>query len=418
MDFILLKQLGIAIVLASLIGLEREQKRQKYGYSTFGGIRTFVLIGLIGALSYILFEYSIAFFIAITAGFLGILISSYVVISKVYNKVGATSDIAAMIVYIIGILSAMEKFVLATIVTLITLSVLHFKASLHRWAKHLKNEEIVSAIEFIVIAFVVLPMLPNESFGPYGFFNPYIVWLMVVFISAISYASYISIKVFGAKNGIGITGFLAGFISSTALALSFSVQSKKNRFIINPYVLAVTIASSAMFFRVLVEVSVLNRELLPILSIPMLTMGITGIVCVLFFWIRKEKIPSQVEKKIMNLKSPFSIVPAIKFGVFFALILFLIKAGQDVMGNKGIYLTSLLSGVLDVDAITVSMANLAKNGVSKMSAITAITIAAMTNTLVKGIIFMFFGNRKVGIKIFSVVLLMTVMGGISLLFIY
>ncbi len=231
MDFILLKQLGIAIILASLIGLEREQKRQKYEYSTFGGIRTFVLIGLMGALSYILFEYSTVFFVALTTGFLGILIASYVVISKVYNKVGATSDIAAMLVYVIGILSAMEKFVLATVITLITLSVLHFKAPLHRWAKHLRNEEIVSAIEFIVIAFVVLPMLPNESFGPYGFFNPYIVWLMVVFISAISYASYIAIKIFGPKKGIGITGFLAGFISSTALALSFSAQSKKNKFI-------------------------------------------------------------------------------------------------------------------------------------------------------------------------------------------
>lgn len=418
MDLILLKQLGIAIVLASLIGLEREQKRQKHGYSTFGGIRTFVLIGLIGALSYILFEYSVVFFVALTFGFLGILIASYVVISKVYNKVGATSDIAAMLVYVIGMLSAMEKFVLATVITLITLSVLHFKAPLHRWAKHLKNEEIVSAIEFIVIAFIVLPMLPNESYGPYGFFNPYLVWLMVVFISAISYVSYVAIKIFGAKRGIGITGFLAGFISSTALAFSFSAQSKKNRFIVNPYVLAVIIASSAMFFRVLVEVSVLNRELLSVLAIPMLTMGITGIACVLFFWIRKEKIPSQVEKKIMSLKSPFSIVPAIKFGVFFALILFLIKAGQDVMGNKGIYLTSFISGILDVDAITVSMANLAKDGVSKMSAITAITIAAMTNTLVKGIIFMLFGNRKVGIKVFSVMLLMMAFGGISLLFVY
>lgn len=416
MDFSILKQLGSALILAGLIGLEREQKSQRYSYDIFGGIRTLTLVGLIGALSFILSKYSIVFFAVLTSGFIGLIISSYVISNKKNEKVSATSEIASILVYIIGMFCAMEQFVLATTVALITLSVLHFKKPLHEWAKHLENKELVSTIEFIVIAFVILPLLPNKDFGPYGFFNPYVVWLMVVFISGISFASYLAIKLFGAKRGIGITGFLAGLISSTALVLSFSVQSQKNKRIVNSYVIAVIIASSAMFFRILFEVFVLNPELLRGIVVPMVAMGVTGLLAVLVLWLRREKGAKHVESDALKIKSPFSVIPALKFGFLFAAVLFLVRFTNDLMGDKGIYLTSVVSGIVDVDAITVSMANFAKDGISNKFAVNAITLAAMTNTLVKGIIFMIFGNRKVAVRIAFVFLLMLGVGGISLLF--
>lgn len=417
MEFLLIKQLGIALLLGSLVGLEREQKSQRYGYDSFAGIRTFALIGLLGSISYILSEYSMSVFAVLTAGFLILLILSYVRLGSKYQKVGATTEIASILIYLTGVFCGMQQYLLAVVVALITLSVLHFKGPLHRWAQHLKNDEIVSAIEFIIVAFVVLPLLPNEYYGPYDFFNPYLVWLMVVLVSGISFVSYIAIKLFGARKGIGFTGFLAGFISSTALALSFSVHSKRNVKVVNSYVVAIVIAGSAMFFRILIEVSVLNSALISRLVVPMAVMGITGIFSVLFFCFSKEKVPATVEADMVKVKSPFKLMPALKFGIFFALILFLSKFADEFMGDKGIYLASVFSGLVDVDAITVSMANMAKSGVAESTAVTAITIAAMVNTLVKGMIFLIFGARKTALRIFAVFALMLVAGGVSLIFV-
>ncbi len=418
MDLQLFQQLGASLVLATLIGLEREQVNQKYNCKAFAGIRTYALIGLLGALSYILSEYSIWLMVLVGAGIVGLLLIYYFLAAAREKMMGATSEVAVLIVYIVGVLCAMDRFVLATVVALLTFTVLHFKDPLHKMAKHLKRKEVLSTVQFIVIAFVILPILPNVNYGPYEFFNPYIIWLMVVFISGISFVSYILIKVLGAKRGIGITGFLAGLVSSTALTMTFSGQSKKNKKIVDPYVVAVVVASSAMFFRILIEVLVLNPDLFKTLSIPMLSMGFTGLLSILYFWFKKEKIPQNVQRSPLKLKSPFSLGPALKFGLFFALILFLVKFSDDVMGEKGIYLTSLVSGIVDVDAITLSMAKAAKDGLSHISAITAITIAAITNTIVKGGIFFVFGNRRVAFRIMAVFMLMLFAGGISLIFVY
>ncbi|MFH1284052.1 MAG: MgtC/SapB family protein [Candidatus Peregrinibacteria bacterium] len=417
MDFEIMKQLGIALVLSSLIGLEREQKYQRYGYEAFGGIRTMPLVGMLGALAYMLSKYSVWIFVVMTVGFLALLVVSYYMGVRSSKTPGATTEVATMMVYIVGILSATGQILLATSVALAVLLILHSKDTLHRWAGHLKNRELVSTIQFAIIAFVVLPMLPNEYYGPYGFFNPYVVWLMVVFISGISFLSYIAIKLFGARKGIGLTGFLAGLISSTALALSFSSQSKKNKNVVNPYVVAVVVASSAMFFRILLEVAVLNIAILKYVLVPMVSMGVVGIICAVIFWVKKEKPSGKVSGKLKELKSPFSLWPAVKFGIFFAVILFFVNFGKAMMGNSGIYITSIVSGFADVDAITVSMANISKNGLPASVAVNAITLAAMTNTLIKGFLFVIFGSRKVSLRIAGVFLLMLAAGGISLVFV-
>ncbi len=418
MELSIFQQLGVAVVLSGLIGLERERRSQLHEYKSFGGIRTFSLIGLLGALSYMLSLHSPVIFAVLTAGFLGLLIASYVMTNMKSKVVGATSEIAAIMVYIIGIMSAMENYLLATSVALISVAILHFKRPLHDWAKDVKNVEILSTIEFVLIAFIVLPLLPNTAFGPYEFFNPYIIWLMVVFISGISFISYIAIKLFGAKRGILFSGFFGGLISSTALTLSFSGQSKKNKSLISPYVVAVVIASSAMFVRVLVEVAILNPVLVKMLLLPMLSMAAVGSIAILYFILGKDgSSHKKVKHKPMKLESPFSLWPALKFGMFFASILFFAKFAQATMGDKGLYITSFVSGLLDVDAITVSVATLAKGELSTLSAVTAITIAAMTNTVAKAGMFFVFGARKAAIRIAVVFTLMLIAGGVSLLFI-
>lgn len=411
MDFNVLQQLGVALALGTLIGLERERKNQLEGRrDTYGGIRTYALIGLLGALAYILSSYSMAFFVIISAGVLALIISGYIMTGSKFHSFGMTSEVASVMVYILGIFSAMQMYLLATIVALVVLLILFFKEPLHKLAKKIEERELISTLQFIIIAFVVLPLLPNKAFGPYDFFNPYLVWLMVVFISGISFVSYVAIKWFGAKRGILATGFLAGFISTTALAFSFSGESKKNTGIVNPYVLAMVVAGSALFFRVLIEVAVINRDLVKMLMLPILTMGFVGLLCGLFLFWRTKKEKEVMEREAVEVKSPFSLWPALKFGVFFAIILFVSKFAAVTMGDRGLYLTSFFSGLLDVDAITISMSNLARSEISKESAVTAITIAAITNTLVKGGVFFLFGNKKVALKIIAVFFVMSLAG--------
>ncbi|MBD3330238.1 DUF4010 domain-containing protein, partial [Candidatus Peregrinibacteria bacterium] len=347
-----------------------------------------------------------------------LVISSYVVTSMKSEIAGATTEVAAIVTFVIGVLCGMEKFLMATSISLFVVVLLQFKDPLHSWVKALSKRELISAIKFVLVAFVVLPILPNEFYGPYDFFNPYIIWLMVVFISGISFLSYVAIKLFGTKKGIGLTGFLSGLISSTALVLSFAPMSKKNKSVVEPYVIAIVIASSAMFFRVLLEVLVLNQTLFNMLLLPMSVMGGVGILVSLYLFFRKDgKSSGKLNSKALDLKSPFTLAPALKFGLFFAVILFFVSYTKANLGDKGVYVTSVISGVLDVDAITVSIANLAKNGLNKDVAVNAISIGAITNTIVKGGIFAIFGGRRAAAKILLIFAAMLFAGILTLLFV-
>ena len=410
MDIILLKQFGIAVVLSGLIGIEREKKYLGKNTLYFGGVRTFPLVGFLGALACYLYSYSVVYTIIVSLAVVAFLVTTHVMIAIKSGDVGLTSEIAAMIAYLIGVLCVLNQFFVAVSAAMVVLILLQFRDTLHNLVGKIQNEEIVSTIEFVLIAFVILPLLPNKDFGPYGFFNPYMIWLMVVFISGISFLSYIAIKILGTRRGIVLTGFLAGFISSTALTFSFSAQSKKNKKIVRPYVIAVVVASSAMFFRVLLEVLVLNRELFSVVFFPLFTMGVLGFLSAFYLFVRKDKIVKS-DGKMPVIQSPFSLFPAIKFGTFFSLVLLVSKFALANFGNLGLYLTSFFSGLLDVDAITVSMANLSTQTLAVVIAGTAIAVASITNTLFKSLIFFLMGSRKVALQILVIFILMILAGG-------
>ena len=285
----------------------------------------------------------------------------------------------------------------------------------------LKNQEVKSTLVFAVIAFVILPLLPNQSYGPFGAFNPYLIWLMVVFICGISFLSYVVIKLFGVKRGIGLTGFFAGLISSTALAFDFADQSKKNKGVVDPYVFAIVIASSAMFFRILVEVAVLSETLFSKIFWPMATMGAIGILAAIYLWIGKtdgRDVEKSIREKIVKMKTPFSLINALKFGLLFAVVLFVAHAALVLLGDRGLYITSVLSGLFDVDAITISIINLINEGGASLHiGSIGVILAAMANTFTKAMIFVFLGNKKVAIQIIKVFSLILAGGVVATFFV-
>lgn len=415
-----LQNLGLALLLGSLIGLERERDRpldrHKGDTHEFGGIRTMALVSMLGYLAYGLFEGSVLFSI-LTAGFLLLLVASYVISSYQNRNSGATTEIAGLFSYLVGVLMAMDFTLYAAVVTLLVTLLLYFKETLHRFAHRIEQVELYDTLKFIAIVFVILPLLPNQNYGPLEVLNPYEIWLIVVLISTISFVSYIAIKLAGPKNGIGMGGFLGGLISSTAVSISFSQLSRKTVRVVNPFVFGIVIACSAMFFRVLVTISILNPILLSSLVFPLGLMGGVGLLIALYFWFKQDH--QRVQKfssQDLNVKSPFQLSSAIKFGVLFAGLLFISKFAADYFGDQGLYLTAFFSGILDVDAITVSMADLSRSGqISTHAASMAITIAAMTNTLSKGCIVLFFGSRGVGVKVLLGLLLIVLTGMIVVL---
>ncbi len=418
MDQVIFLRLFLALALGTVIGLEREFEFQKGKRRDFGGIRTFVLLVTLGAFVGYLSERLVISSLFVILSFITVsllVITSYVVVSLKTKKIGATTELAALITFLIGICVMKGYYIFAIIVCIITTAVLAFKPQLHFFARQIKYEELYASLKFGIISLVVLPLLPNKAYAltqipgigttltnaprlaqflsDISVFNPFKIWLMVVFITGISYVGYLLMKQIGANKGLGITGFLGGLVSSTAVTSSLALESKRHKGIVRPFTIGVLIASCTMFARVLFEVFVLNITLLPTLVIPLGIMIITGLGITCFFYymhIRKKK----VVRKDITFKTPFALLPALKFGIFFAFVLFAVNVLEKLFGTSGLYLAAAIAGLADVDAITISMATLAAAGtISIPVAITTITIAVCSNMFVKAGIVYFFGDR-------------------------
>lgn len=417
-NLLFLQNLIIALLLGSVIGVEREKDHHANQHETheFGGIRTMSLVGMLGFLVYELFADNLVLLAVFTGAFLLLLMASYVITSVLNKNSGATTEIAAIFVYLTGLLVARGDLLFAASVTLVVVLLLYFKERLHGFANRIEKAELYDAIKFIAVVFVVLPLLPNRNFGPLDAFNPYTIWIIVVLISGISFLSYIAIRIVGAKKGIGLSGFLGGLISSTAVSVSFSEISRRNKKIINPFVFGILIAGSGMFIRVLVEVAFVNRTIVPNLLPPFLVMGVFGFLLAGYFWFAsKEGATETYTAKDLNLKSPLQLGAAIQFALLLTALLFISTYVSKYYGSGGIFLTSFLTGLVDADAISVSMANLSLKGtVDNATAVTAITIAAMTNTFSKSLIVLFVASRKVGVKTMLALLAMILAGALAL----
>ncbi len=393
MESLILRVL-ISLGIGALIGIERERRRKG---AEFAGIRTFMLMALLGTLSVFVSETFPYFLLVAFIGLVSLIFASYIMSTKDDGDIGLTSEVAALLTFVLGAICASgEGYKFAPIIAIIITALLALKKYLHLFARRISEREMIDTLKFLVVAFVILPLLPNTYIGPFHVFNPYQIWLMVVFISGISYAGYIAMKIIGPEMGLSVTGIMGGLVSSTAVVTAMAGRVKESESVLKAAVFASVVASSMMFFRILFEVMVINPSLLTLLLPPLFTMGIFGISLGLtLLRTSHENVKSEVK-----LKNPFSLRPAFIFGALFMIILFISKAANNYMGNMGVYAAGIVSGVADVDAITVSMALLSKNNmISSYTAITTITLASISNTLVKlGIAFLL-GTKNFGKKI-------------------
>ncbi|MDY9924110.1 MgtC/SapB family protein [Methanobacterium sp.] len=410
MDTLLILKFLIALAIGALIGIERERKQEG---AEFAGIRTFILIAIMGTISAYISQFFPYFWIVAFAGLVVLVVLSYLVTTRKNGDVGITTEVAAFLTFALGLVCFTDEGMLvAPIFAIIITTLLAVKPHLHQFAHRISEKELINTLKFLIIAFVILPLLPDEVMGPLAVFNPFQIWLMVVFISAISFTGYILMKFIGPERGLGVTGIVGGLVSSTAVATSMAARVKESGLLMKAAVFATVVASSMMFLRMLFEVSVINPSLLPQLSAPMLVMGVLGIILGVIIWKKTEVRQMDADLKLDN---PFSLKPALIFGALFLGILFLSKIANIYLGSGGVYLASIISGVADVDAITISMALLAPETIPPTTAVTAITLAAISNTVFKFLIALFLGTRKFGRNIGIIFLVIIIAGLITIL---
>src|SRR5690606_15791716 len=266
-----------------------------------------------------------------------------------------------------------------------------------RLVEKIDREDVEATLKFAVLAALVLPVLPREPIGPppLDAVTPFKVGLMAVFISGLSFVGYVLIQLVGARRGVGLTGVLGGLVSSTAVTLTLAERSRsaEGGGIGRALALGIVLAWTIMFGRVLVEVGVVNAALLRTAWLPVVAGGAAGLAWAGFLYLREKPGPEAEEPT--QFSNPFELKTALQFAVLYGVILVVARAAQLYFGTAGVYVSAVLSGVADVDAITLSMAELSRGGLAHETATRAIVLAAVSNALVQGGIVLTLGGRAI-----------------------
>ena len=389
-DLELAFRLAVAVALGLLMGLEREWAHRDESTS-FGGVRTFPLIALSGAASaYAGGALALpALPIAAFAGVALLVAFSYRA-SAAQGQYGMTTEVSALLSFVIGALCSDGRVSVAVAVGVVAMLLLSLKDSLHELVTRIEARDITATLRFALISAVVLPLLPNRDFGPPPFdvLNPFEIWLMVVLIAGLDFAGYLLVKLLGAEHGFGLTGLLGGLVSSTALTLGFARRSVDAPAQGSALALGIVLAWTVMFVRVAGEVAVIEASLLPRVLTFLATLSVAGLAATaVLHYARRSAKPATAA--LDTAKNPLELAGAIRFGLLYALITLGAQAAQVYAGEAGLYAAGALAGMTDVDAITLSMANLvSSNPENAAVAARTISIAVLSNTAVKcGMVF-------------------------------
>ncbi len=435
----LLQPFAVALLLGALLGFERAFTSKLYTDpdDILGGIRTFSLLALFGCVSAWLDErFGRGILIASYAGVIVLATLSHAISCYKHDERGITTEITLLLTFSIGVIAHLRQYTLAAAIAIVAAIILYLKGTTRTLTERLEADDIQAVLKFAIISFVILPLFEpgfSVSLGDVAplkaFFerispalsgieliNPHTVWLMVVLISGIGFSGYIATKLLGSRKGIGLTGFLGGLASSTATTLEFSKRSRDSAAHSVPFALAILLACSTMFPRVLLEVLVVNPALIGSVAVTMGSMAAGGAAVCFYIW----KKSSGEKTDEVPLKNPFYILPAVKFGLLYAAIVLLTRIVESLAGQGGIYIVSALAGLSDVDPITLTMSQISRDDPSKSGQATvAITLAVFSNTIMKGVLAATIGSarlRKMTLAGFAVILLSGA-AGLAILFI-
>jgi uncharacterized membrane protein (DUF4010 family) len=368
---------GGGLGIGLLIGLERERNP-----AAKAGVRTFALVSLLGTLAALAGIYVNTDWL-LPAGLLvvtGMLIVAYARVGPGEDP-GTTTVAAAGVAYLLGALAGLGEAPLATALAIVVTALLYFKPELESVTTTLSREEQVSMLQFLVITFIVLPILPDQAYGPYAVLNPRQIWLMVVLIAGVGVASYIAMRIAGERHGVLLTGLLGGLVSSTATTALYARRSVESPGSAQVALVVVSLANLVVLVRVAAYSAVVAPDILPRL-LPVLGSALAaGMVAVAVVYVRAER---GARLALPAARNPAEIGMALRFGALYAAVLFAAAWLEDAIGSRGLYLATALSGVADVDPGVLSALNLFNGGrVDVRTAVAAIAVALAANMLFK-----------------------------------
>jgi uncharacterized membrane protein (DUF4010 family) len=395
----LLERLCVALAIGLLIGLERGwEYRQLPEGSRVAGLRTFGLISLLGA-STIQIGPAPGLFACVAllcvAALMGLGYWRDTV--RESSEVSIATPIAALVTFALGAFAGIGKVAVAASVAVVVTLVLEFRAELHSLVFKMERQELTATTRLLLISVVLLPILPDRGIGPWAAFNPYQMWWMVVMIAAISYVGYFAMKALGEERGLLMTGLFGGFLSSTAVTLTLSprARTEESR---NVVAAAILFACAIMFPRILIIVAFVAPALLQGLAAPLGAAAVLSFASA-FFWARRTG-TARTQTQAMASRNPLDLWFAVRFGALLALIMFAARAAHGLFGARGLYVVAAISGVVDVDAITLSLSSMVNQGQVRMgTAIVAILIPAAVNTLVKPSLMTLLAGSRAAIKV-------------------
>ena len=401
---ILLLSLGLGL----LVGMQRQSAKSKTA-----GIRTFPLITLTGTVCGFLANEFDGWILAV--GFIAI--ASLLVVSNVLrpkedrDDIGITTEMAALLMYAIGAYLVFGQMIIAVVITGVTTVLLHFKTTLHGWVNKFGQDDLKAIMQFVLISMIVLPVLPDRTFDQYESLNPKDIWLMVVLIVGISLVGYFIYKFIGSKAGVLLGGILGGLISSTATTISYSRMARKTEAISKLAAFVILTASAVSLVRVMVEISIVAplsfKSFLFPLGAELLVMII--LVFILFFQNRKEKTEMPAQGNPAELKG------ALIFALLYGAISFISSLVKDQFGNEALYFVSVISGLTDLDAITLSTAKMTEQkSIETSLGWKLILVATMANLVFKGGMAIAMGNRHLG-KVVGVLFGILIISGIMII---
>jgi uncharacterized membrane protein (DUF4010 family) len=370
---------SVSAAIGLLVGLERERKP-----SAKAGVRTFTLIALLGSLGALLAEATDSAWtlgagaVAVT----GALVAAYLQDREsIKDDSGTTTVMAALAVFFLGAVNYYGYRTPAVALGVGITVLLYFKAEIEGFSQKLTGQDVRSMLQFAVLTAVILPLLPDRAFGPYGVLNPFQVWLMVVLVAAVSLSGYVAWRLTLGRHGLLLTGVLGGLVSSTATTLGYARQVAAGSQTLPAVVLVILLANATMFVRVLFLVGVVAPEALPralVVVVPALLVSLAGVA---WRWKSLDTAPANGEEAFRN---PTQLGTALGFGAAYALVLLFSAWANDVLGAGGVLALAAASGLTDVDAITLSsMQMLNREALSEDVALTAVAVAIASNLVFK-----------------------------------
>jgi len=391
-------QLGVAVAIGLLIGIERGWKGRKAEEGEREiGLRTLALLGLVGGLAGLLGGEFGGLLIGLMFIGLAILLGLvYRIKADQRDDIGLTTEIAALATFLLAALSGLGHMAIASAGAVLMAILLGYKGQLHSWLRALKRSELTAGFKLLLISVVLLPLLPDRGFGPWQALNPYTIWWMVVLIAAISFIGYFAIRIAGARAGTIFTAAFGGLASSTATTLNLARLAAGKRGGQALLAGGILLACGTMFPRMVLVATIIDAPLFLPLLWPALAMAVLTYGPAL--WLLRKPHDAEDADDLLPA-NPLELTSALSFGALLALVMLLGKALVEWVGDAGVYLLAAASGVADVDAITLSLAAMSGEDLAERTVALAIVIAASVNSMTKAALAGFVGGRKLGVKV-------------------